>query len=338
MKTTRNLLVWILAVLLVGCNLGGPTKPQPASGTASPTTAAVAPFESATPAPRPTLPPAQSLAALLPSFSGLYWTLDLMVQARGEAVQVVAGLPCGQVIDLLSSGEWRLTKHVVPSGPAAALFPTLVLMELGDRAILLKVRDIGTGAPAAIGTDGAPVPTNTPTPSAATTSTLPAIPPGCQVSIEPLAAQQVEAHGVEEAQGQALGYPLPMGCMFMGDTITVNMFYEGPGDFRASLLFDVPNSTGEHLVSADGLSLNVFHDSMNVMDLFAQAYTGIGTDASENEPEEGTKFEPTVEYPGKVMIQSLDPLAGEIMLDGLADPDGKAQSFRAGFRCDNLGR
>ena len=335
MKTTRNLLVWILAVLLVGCNLGSPTKPHTPQPTPDGGTG-----PQATSGARPTLPPAQSLAALLPSFSGLYWTPGLMVQARGGAVYVVAGLPCRQVIDLLSSGEWRLTKHVVPSGPAAAAFPALVLMELGDRALLLKVRDIGTGAPAAIGPDGAPVPTDTPTPSAATPSTPPAIPPGCQVSIEPLAAQQVEAHGVEEVQGQALGYPLLMGCMFMGDTITVDMFYEGPGDFRAFLRFDVPNSTGEHLVSADGLSLNVFHDSMSAMDLFAQMYTGIGTDASENEPEEGTstEFEPTVEYPGKVMIQSLDPLAGEIMLDGLADPDGQAQSFRAGFRCDNLGR
>jgi len=39
------------------------------------------------------------------------------------------------------------------------------------------------------------------------------------------------------------------------------------------------------------------------------------------------------EPPGLVTVQSVDPLAGEILLDTLMDESGNPQTIRAGFKC-----
>lgn len=299
----------LLAALLAGCRSGGATP-------------AATPPETGGPVAGPAAGPGgdsssrsdESPDSAWPSFPGLYWTPELMVESRGEALYVLAGLPCDDVFDLLSSGEWRLTDRLVPGGETAALFPMLGRMELGDRAILLKGRNVGA---ASSGAGEAPEQAGL---------------PGCRVNIEPVTLQQVEAHGAQEAKGESVAYPLPTGCASLSGAITVEMFYEGPGDFRAVAVFQVPDSVGEHPLSAEGLGLTAFRSQASAMDVFAQAYTG--SDLAEP----GGEYAPMDETPGSVVIDSLDPLVGVVTLENLMGPDGEVQSLEAGFRCDYVAR
>lgn len=334
LNTPRSLLIGVAVMLLASCNLRGSAVPQSApltpgsqvgSGTVAPGVDRNA---------RPTLPAVEALSTLMPSFDGLYWTSDLLVERHGESsLRVLAGMPCSQVLPLLSSGEWLLTEQVPANDQANGMLPALALMERNGEFLFLKLKDIGGITPATPGVEQG-TPTLTPDPGAIATPGTDLLnnPAGCQVNISRIGLQPVEAHGVEEMQGTALGYPLLMDCLVTSDQVAVSMFYEGSGDFRAILQFNAPNTVGEYPLdtSGAGTSVDIFHAPMNVMDFMSQLSTAVDSNSSDSL---GTSYYGSSESSGTVNIRSNDPLTGDVQLDGLADESGNTQSFRAGFRC-----
>lgn len=322
LNTTRSLLIGVAVLLLASCGPGNIGISQPASLTPDgPGVALDA---------RPTLPAVEALSALMPSFDGLYWTSDLLVESHGaSSLRVLAGMPCQQVLSLLSSSEWLLTKQVPANNQVNGMIPALALMERNGEFLFIKLKDIISGTPGASGTEQAAVDT-TPTPDSGAVATE--VLAGCQVNISRLVSQSYEAHGVEEAQGTALGYPLLMDCLVSDDDVTVSIFYEGSGDFRAFLQFDAPNKVGEYPLNSSGLSLNIYHTPLSVMDFMGQTLSE-GDDSSMDSL--GTTFGASSDNdnPGMVTVRSLDPLAGEVQFNGLVDESGNSQTFQAGFQC-----
>ena len=328
LNTTRSLLIGVAVLLLAGCSLGNTGNSQPASLTPGSSLDAGTEVAGDDLDAGPALPALEALSALMPSFDGLYWTSDLLVETHGSSsLRVLAGMPCDQVLSLLSSGEWLLTKQVPANEQTNGMIPALALMERKDESLFLKLKDIVSGSPiASVTQQVAADPTPTLDLGAAPLEVL----DGCQVNITRLVSQSIEAHGVEEAQGTALAYPLLMDCLVSPDGVTVSQFYEGSGDFRAFLQFDAPNTIGEYPINSLGLSLNIYHTPMSVMDFMGQ--TGTEGDGSSMDSL-GTAFSAASDESGLVTVLSLDPLTGEVQLNNLRDESGNSQTFRAGFQC-----
>jgi hypothetical protein len=335
MKTTRRLFIAVVVLVLAGCNLWNGTVPQPASGTPGSPEAASTDKAGAAETARPTLPAVEAASTLMPNFDGLYWTPGLLVDGNGDAARVLAGMPCGQVLALLSSGQWRLTKQIPNNQQAGDVIPAMALMERNGEQLLLKLKDINPSGTPSTPTVGDQAATATPTPDPALPTTLPGtVDPinltGCQVTITKIIPQAIEAHGVEEVQGTALVYPLMADCLISAGDAMVGMFYVGPGDFRAFLGFDTSNAVGEYPINTLGLSLVIFHSPLSMMEFMAQVNAA---DANSSTDSLGTKFDAGSDNPGTVTVRSVDPLAGEIRIDSLVDESGNTQTFRAGFRC-----
>ncbi|HEX7567849.1 MAG TPA: hypothetical protein VF355_04725 [Anaerolineaceae bacterium] len=334
MNTIRSLLIGVAVLLLASCNLGSSAVPQSApltpgsqveSGTLTPGDTANA---------RPTLPAVEALSTLMPSFAGLYWTSDLLVERHGDSsLRVLAGMPCRQVLSLLSSGEWLLTKQIPANEQAQGMIPALALLERSGESLFLKLKDIAAVTPATPAADQG-TPTSTPDPGAATTPGTDQLndQAGCQVNIARLVSQSFEAHGAQEAQGTALGYPLLMDCLVSSDGVTVSQLYEGSGDFRAFLQFDAPNMVGKYPLKTSGTAVhvNIFHTPMSVIDYMSQLFPA---DPNNSSDILGIDYYGSSDSSAMVNIRSIDPLAGDVQLDGLADESGNLQSFSAGFQC-----
>lgn len=226
MKTKPTPWFLIAALLLAGCSPAGSTD-SPSSSIGSSGT----PGASSGATSRATLPAVPALAVPLPAMDGLYFTPDLFIENHGESLRVLAGLPCGKVIALLSSGQWSLVKDVPMIPKFAGYIPGYTLLERNGEFLLLKSRDILPQVPVTPGPDDAPTATLA-APGGIDLNRL----VGCQVNISKIVPQPFEAHGVEEAQGQTLGYPLGE-CLYTDKEIQVTMSYEGPGDFRLALKF-----------------------------------------------------------------------------------------------------
>jgi len=315
LKTNRSLWIGVAALLLFGCSLRDQTI-SPSNLAKDPT-------------PRATLPAVPALSSQMPSFDGLYFTSDLLVESHGENIRILADLPCGQVIALLSSSQWLLTKDIPLDPKFAGFIPGFTLLERNGEYLLLKSREIVPEAPPMPGVEQAAtaIPTAQATPGGIDLNSL----IGCQVTVAKIIPQPLEAHGVEEVQGLALGYQV-VDCLYTPKEIGVNMYYEGQGDFRANLMFQVPNAIGEQPVSLAGLSLQVLHHQSSVLEYVDQLYRNWDP-ANSNPGSEGITFTAGSETPGTVTVRSLEPLAGEIQLDNLMDAAGNLQTFKAAFDC-----
>ncbi len=69
---------------------------------------------------------------------------------------------------------------------------------------------------------------------------------------------------------------------------------------------------------------------MSVMDYMDKFYNADPNSASESI---GISYYGGSDSSGTVNIRSIDPLAGDVRLDGLGDDSGNIQSFQAGFNC-----
>jgi hypothetical protein len=330
MKITRRLMIGAAVFILASCIFWNGATPQPTPvkpGTNPDATNSVATGSLAIS--RPTLPSVEALSTLIPAFDGLYWSSDLLVEKHGDTTaRVLAGMPCAQVLALLSSGDWLLTRQLPKNEQTGGTIPELALMERNGEFLFLKIRDIVSASSSA--SVGGQTPPAAQTPDLAPSSFDPNNISGCQILIAKIVPQSIEAHGTEELQGTALGYPLLMDCLYSTNDVTVSVFYEGAGDFRALLQFDTPNTIGEHPVSQNGLSLNVYRTPLNVMEFMSLASTEEGNSSSDTT---NTTYDAGSDTPGKVTIQAVNPLTGEIQLDDLVDESGNPQTFKAGFQC-----
>jgi hypothetical protein len=335
LKTKLIPCLLIAALLLAGCSPAGQAVSPSSSSTGAPGPSG---SSGTPPAPgaasggassRATLPAVPALATPLPSLDGLYFTPDLLIENHGESLRVLAGFPCEEVVALLSSGQWRLVKDIPLDPKFAGYIPGYTLLERNGEYLLLKSRDILPQVPAT--PDPAQVATVTPTaqatPSGIDLNSL----IGCQVNISKIVPQPFEAHGVEEVQGPALGYPLGE-CLYTDKEIQVNMSYEGPGDFRLALKFQVPNALGEQPVSLGGLSVGVLHFSSSYLDYYEQ-YLRNFDPANTTSENPGITFSAGSETPGTATVTSLVPFAGLIQLDSLLDENSNPQTFQASFDC-----
>lgn len=326
MKTNLSLLIWIIVVLLAGCSPEGQVV-SPSASTGAPGASG----SSGGTSQRATLPAVLALSTQMPAFDGLYFNSDLLVENHGENARILAGLPCGQLLALLSSGEWRLTNNIPLNPQFAGFIPGYALMERNGEYLLLKFKDLVPELQALPGEEQ--IGTSSP-PTVVTSETVVSnIPVGCQVTISMIVPQPIEAHGVEEVQGQALGYPLMKDCLITDDSFSVSMFYEASGDFRAMLQFEGSRVVGEQPVSFSELSLQVFHFPMSTLDFLEQYFSHYNLEDTESIDDQGITYTAGTEAPGMVTITSLVPLAGEIQLDNMVDESGNLQTFKAAFNC-----
>jgi hypothetical protein len=324
-------LLLLTALLLAGCRAGTPSPEavEPAA-TASTATAANAPAQGGDPVradpvdavpTRVPVTPVEALAQDYPAFDGLYWTGELGVEPLGaNAARLSAAMSCADLLDLLSSGEWRLVEQARPRPESAGMLPLMALMELGDRAAFVEIRE---AAPAQFSLDGEPLPEPDPAEEPLT---------GCAGLVWVLPRLAVSAAGVEAAEGEALQYPLFGGCTVDGDAAQVRLFYEGPGDFRASVEFAIPAAVGEYATEDVEVSLAVQRSGKRLVETFSAMYArGMFNGGDEDDSAE---FYPTHEDSSRVVVRSARPLAGEIILtDYASETTGRSQSFRAPFQC-----
>jgi len=279
-------------------------------------------------APRPTSQAEPSLVQGLPSFPGMYWTRELLVEEFSQGVRIVSAMPCSQLSAMLGSGEWRLAGQAVPAASTTAT-PAMFWLEWGDRAALVQAVDLGTRVDSAAPQSGESTPAPSPPAMESQAAGL-----GCSATLELLHIQPVSAAGEFNGAGQAWAYPIPMGCIDMGDTISVQLIYEGPGDLRTMLTFSAPKSLGERSLEGDNLSLEMMRSEESLLDFFTRVYApGETGDDGENNP--WTELYPMADEMGSVSITGLDPIEGEVNLVGWSSEEtGIEQSLRAGFRCE----
>lgn len=335
MKTTRNLsvIVLILLLLLAACcktdspqvetlvpvNNAGGTSGEPLTSQDPEVTAGQLPT------PRPTTPAVAALSNHFPVFEGLYWTGEVGVTAAGEnSARVMTGLPCSNLIDLLSAGEWRITERAVPDPSQGGMFSVMALLEKTDQVALVNLKDL---SPVEIQMDGSPAP-------AQAAEGEPEI-TGCTGTIQVLPVVSLSAAGEQQAEGEAMVYPLNNGCINYGDGTEVSLLYEGPGDFRAAVTFTVPNETGEYDVYDTDFELQVTRLDKRYVALFAEAYAQASVGMEEEDEEEellGPTFYPMSDEAGTVTVTSIHPLAGEInLIDFMGEMD--TQSLHTSFLC-----
>lgn len=336
MKTTPDLSRLLIAglLLLAGCKSGGPApvQTQPAASTGLPPAETVdsppagedtAPGATPLPTLRPTSPAVEALSAGYPAFDGLYWTPEVAVTAMGQdAVSLMSGLPCSDVLGILSSGEWLVDQVAVPPDQMAGMASTLALLSRGERVLFADLKDLHT-APVLL--EGEPTPT--PDPAADPPIT------GCVGALQPISVQQVSAQGSQQAEGQALQFPLLTGCTLYGDQVSASLFYEGPGDFRAWVSFTVPYAAGAHQADWETATLEFARSDQGYVDQFAAAYAGGSLTGEVGNEEESAEYYPMEESTGTVTLRSLDPLTGEVHFGDWMDDYGEMQTFQAGFQC-----
>jgi hypothetical protein len=235
-------------------------------------------------------------------------------------VRLVSGMPCADLLDLLSAGEWQVTQQAVPAPDQIGLFALLALLEKGEQAALIELKDFAV-APLQI--EGQPAPTPAPDDPLIV---------GCVGTVQLLPLQQVSAAGEVQAEGPALQYPFGKGCQYFDQQVQVSLLYEGPGDLRASVEFTVPQRVGEYSVDESELSLRIVRSPRRYVEIFAQAYASSAASGEFQDLEQGVEFYPESDDVGRVVVHSVNPLAGEIILtDFFGESD--TQTFQAGFLC-----
>jgi hypothetical protein len=225
----------------------------------------------------------------------------------------------------MGASEWQLAGQAQPPF-TGVMFPSLAQFEWGARRALLRAQDLGVGVDL-LALQSGDLSQVAPTPG-------PDDLIGCSAVLEPLTEQPVQFTGDFQEQGQTWAYPLPLGCMEVGDTISINMMYEGPGALLTKLTFSVPKRTGDHALEGDNLSLEVIRGNLKVIDFFAVGYAqpNMGDD-------DGRWIElyPYNEEAGTATVRSLEPLQGEVELVDWESDEGEVISLRAGFQCDVTG-
>lgn len=342
MKTIRKpylkaLALMLLAVALVSCRTaapavdpGAPTQPAqaastPGSGDTGTTgqNGTGGPAVDAVPTIRPTTPAVPALSASLPAFDGLYWSSEVSVMPISDtAVRIVSGLPCPDLLDLLAAGEWLVAEQAVPPPAQSGMFSTLARLEKSGQAALIDLKGyVFMELEPVSGDESAPLPENA------------EIFPGCSGTVQVLSEQPVSAEGVEQAEGTAVQYPFMGGCTTIDGDTQVKLYYEGPGDFRASVDFTVPAEVGEYSGEESDVSLSIQRSEKSYVGVFAEVYALGAFDGEGVEDLEGTEYYPMGEDTGMVRVTSVNPLAGEIVLNDYANDYGESQSFTAGWTC-----
>lgn len=337
MKTfLKTILLILLAAVLVSCRSAAPgdkttvttqpgaqTQSAPTTGDTGTTAGNGGPAANAVPTARPTTPAVAALSASFPAFEGLYWTGEVNVTPVGEtAVRLVSGLPCTDLLDLLSAGEWTVTEQAVPPPAQSGMFSTLARLEKGDQAALIDLKGyvFMELAPVSEGED-APLPDDA------------EIFPGCSGTVQFLIQQAVTAEGVEQADGMAVQVPFAGGCTTVDGQTQARLFYEGPGDFRASVDFTVPAEIGEYSEDENDVSLSIQRSEKSYVQVFAEAYALGAFDGEGVEDLEGVEYYSMSEDSSVVRVTSTSPLAGEIVLTDYANDYGETQAFTAGWSC-----
>ena len=332
MKTIlKSITFMLLVAALVSCRSAGlgdqpavPSQPAaqtqsaPDSGDTGTTNRNGGPAANSVPTARPTTPAVAALSSSLPAFDGLYWSNEVGVIPISEtAVRVISGLSCEDLLSLLSAGEWLVTQQAEPQPDQAGMFSTLARMQKGDQVALIDVKGFVFSELTAEGD------------SAGAAQTF----PGCSGTVQILQQQSLSASGVEQAEGSAMQYPFMGGCTTVDGQTQVRLFYEGPGDFRASLDFTVPAETGEYGAEESDISLSIQRSEKDYVQTFADLYASGMASVDGDEDQDGTEYYPMSEEAGVVRVTSTSPLAGEVVLTDMANDWGETQAFSAGWSC-----
>ena len=342
MKTIRKsylktLSLTLLALALVSCRTaspavdpGAPTQPAQAQSTPSTGDSGTSgqngtggPAVDALPTVRPTTPAVAALSTDLPAFDGLYWSGEVSVMPISDtAVRIVSGLPCPDLLDLLAAGEWRIVEQAIPPTAQSGMFSTLARLEKSGQMALIDLKGyVFMEMEPVSGDEPAPLPEDA------------EVFPGCSGTVQVLSTQPVSAEGVEQAEGAAVQYPFMGGCTTIDGDTQVKLYYEGPGDFRASVDFTVPAEVGEYSEEESDVSLSLSRSEKSYVGAFAEVYALGAFDGEGVEDLEGAEYYPMNEDTGTVRVTSTGPLAGEIVLGDYANDYGEAQSFTAGWTC-----
>lgn len=268
--------------------------------------------------PSPDVPPAQ----LLP-WRGLYQTPDMLLHAADPSeddtriVRLETMRECGHAIDVLASGEWRMTSRAV--FPAAWSFAVLfafgftaaAVLERGGDTLLVKAKGHGITADDPAEIPGADL--DLPVDLAA----------GCSLSITPVPQVPVQATGV--LGGTTSGRRYGLRCIDVAGVAAVKVAYETEAGW-AFVDLEFPFTEGTHEASQVQVLAGTVDRSLWQLaaDAAAEGVEGI---------EDPRLIEFEAQAPGSVSVTSTDPLAGTIDLPSLVGEDGERLSLSAGFDC-----
>jgi hypothetical protein len=289
-----------IALLLAAC---GDQSPRPSGSAQAP-----APSGLDLPTPQGVLLPGLAAAPFplraerASDLWGLYRVAGMTVNVGEHAAAVQATVSCTALIEILTAGEWSVgaTAELPLASPrveGGAEIHWLVL-ERGEQAVFAQLGGNGDT---------------------------------CGGKLFRSTRQMIEAHGAVEASGEAmLGQ---QSCMVGGGKALTSLLYFGPGDYFGSLDLSILIRLGE--VPVEDLTLTATRSTRQwrdlVEDIRRQSASGSMEDVQRDLGQEYWEGEA---YEGSVTVTSLDPLVGEVRLEGLTDGQGATQSFRGGFRCD----